>query len=219
MLAESIDNDLQPDILVEPGIRHINCGYTIQSKKQSEEKLTRLTIAKTDEKGNPLPGCKFQISYTDPRVGNVIINKETTSTGEAIFVNLPCNTDVTITETYAPPGYQKLPPQTVNTGSNEDGQGIRVPLVNKKGTPDTPDVPDVPDVPDTPDTPSDGGFKVKKISAADKRALRGATFEVKGIDNSYINTFTTDSFGEFTIDGEDLPLGSYQVREISAPEY
>ena len=61
-------------------------------------------------------------------------------------------------------------------------------------------------------------FKVHKVSSADNRNLMGAKFEVKGIDNDFINTYTTDALGEFTIQGRDLPTGSFEVYEIAAPE-
>ena len=61
-------------------------------------------------------------------------------------------------------------------------------------------------------------FKVHKVSSADNRNLMGAKFEVKGIDNDFVNTYTTDALGEFTIQGRDLPTGSFEVYEIAAPE-
>ena len=61
-------------------------------------------------------------------------------------------------------------------------------------------------------------FKVHKTSSADGRNLMGAKFEVKGIDNDFVNTYTTDALGEFTIQGRDLPTGSFEVYEIAAPE-
>ena len=61
-------------------------------------------------------------------------------------------------------------------------------------------------------------FKVHKVSSADNRNLMGAKFEVKGIDNDFVNSYTTDALGEFTIQGRDLPTGSFEVYEIAAPE-
>ena len=46
----------------------------------------------------------------------------------------------------------------------------------------------------------------------------GATFEVRGIDNNFKHTYTTDALGEFEIQGRDLPTGSFEVYEIAAPE-
>ena len=61
-------------------------------------------------------------------------------------------------------------------------------------------------------------FKVHKVSSVDGRNLMGAKFEVKDIDNDFVNTYTTDALSEFTIQGRDLPIGSFEVYEIAAPE-
>ena len=89
---------------------------------------------------------------------------------------MPLNTTVTITETAAPEGYTLLPAKTVNTGS-KGGQTVELKLANS----------------------DDHTFKVHKISSADGRNLMGATFEVRGIDNNFKHTYTTDALGEFEI--------------------
>ena len=48
-------------------------------------------------------------------------------------------------------------------------------------------------------------FKVHKTSSADGRNLMGAKFEVKGIDNDFVNTYVTDALGEFTIQAGTCP--------------
>ena len=110
-------------------------------------------------------------------------------------MDLPLNTDVTIKETEAPEGYTLLPDKVVNTGST-GGITVEVTLTNS----------------------DDHVFKVHKTSSADGRNLMGAKFEVKGIDNDFVNTYTTDALGEFTIQGRDRPTGSFEVYEIAAPE-
>lgn len=119
----------------------------------------------------------------------------TDGNGEAVFSELPLATDVTVKETAAPEGYTLLPDKIVNTGSS-GGKTLEFTFANS----------------------DDHVFKVHKVSSADGRNLMGATFEVRGIDNDYKNTFTTDALGEVTIQGRDLPVGSYEVYEIAAPE-
>lgn len=148
-------------------------------------------MLKTDENGAPLAGCTFQITYAGiekPREAT------TDGNGEAVFPELPLNIDVTVKETAAPEGYQLLPSKVINTGSK--GGTVEYTFANS----------------------DDHVFKVHKTSSADNRNLMGAKFEVKGIDNDFINTYTTDALGEFTIQGRDLPNGSFEVYEIAAPE-
>ena len=46
----------------------------------------------------------------------------------------------------------------------------------------------------------------------------GAVFEIKGIDNDYRHSYTTDALGEIIIQGRDLPKGSFECYEVAAPE-
>ena len=145
-------------------------------------------------KRQPLEGCTFQISYQQD--GTPKTDEQTTdSNGEAKFDLLPINTDITIKETAAPEGYQLLPSKVINTGTT-GGKTLEYTFTNS----------------------DDHVFKVHKTSSADGRNLMGAKFEVKGIDNDFVNTYTTDALGEFTIQGRDLPTGSFEVYEIAAPE-
>ena len=117
------------------------------------------------------------------------------ASGEIIFVDLPLNTNVTLKETSAPEGYTLLPAKTINTGS-EGGKTLELQLANS----------------------TDHTFKIHKISSADGCNLMGAVFEVKGIDNDYRHSYTTDALGEIIIQGRDLPKGSFECYEVSAPE-
>lgn len=190
--ASTTNSGVQPVIMVEPGVQKSSASVGFAQADTTEDK-TELKILKTDENGAPLAGCTFQITYEDN--GQKTDEKTTDSNGEAIFERLPLNTDVTIKETAAPEGYTLLPDKVVNTGST-GGKTIEVKLANS----------------------DDHVFKVHKTSSADGRNLMGAKFEVKGIDNDFVNTYTTDALGEFTIQGRDLPTGSFEVYEIAAPE-
>ena len=182
---------VQPVVMVEPGVIRKASRLTINNSNITEN-FVNLKILKSDKDGGALEGCTFKISYTQD--GQSHTDSKTTDTnGEAIFRELPLDTDVTIKETSAPEGYTLLPAKTINTGSKN--QTIELKMVNS----------------------SDHTFKIHKISSADGRNLPGATFEVKGIDTDYHKTFTTNALGEIEIQGRDLPKGSYQAYEVAAP--
>ena len=189
--ASTTSSGVQPVIMVEPAVRKMSVDVGFAGVlPQSVD----LKILKTDKNGAGLQGCTFQISYQQD--GTPKTDEQTTDgNGEVRFRNLPLNTDVTIKETAAPEGYTLLPDKVVNTGST-GGKTVEVKLANS----------------------DDHVFKVHKVSSADNRNLMGAKFEVKGIDNDFVNTYTTDALGEFTIQGRDLPTGSFEVYEIAAPE-
>ena len=192
-IASTSSSGIQPVILVEPAVKLASNKLAFSASTPLEDKVS-LKVLKTDKNGAPLDGCTFQISYTDS--GKVQIKEKTTdSNGEANFEKLPLNTTVTVKETAAPEGYTLLPSKTVNTGT-KGGQTVELKLANS----------------------DDHTFKVHKISSADGRNLMGATFEVRGIDNNFKHTYTTDALGEFEIQGRDLPTGSFEVYEIAAPE-
>ena len=193
-IASTSSSGIQPVILVEPAVKLSSNKLAFSSNPQPTADKVNLKVLKTDKDGAPLEGCTFQISYTDS--GKAVTHTETTdSNGEANFDRLPLNTTVTVKETAAPEGYTLLPSKTVNTGT-KGGQTVELKLANS----------------------DDHTFKVHKISSADGRNLMGATFEVRGIDNNFKHTYTTDALGEFEIQGRDLPTGSFEVYEIAAPE-
>ena len=192
-VASTNSSGIQPVILVEPAVKLSSNKLSFSSTTVPKDKV-KLKVMKTDKDGAPLDGCTFQITYTD--AGKAQNKTATTdSNGEAIFTELPTNTTVTVKETAAPEGYTLLPSKTVNTGT-KGGQTVELKLANS----------------------DDHTFKVHKISFADGRNLMGATFEVRGIDNNFKHTYTTDALGEFTIQGRDLPNGSFEVYEVAAPE-
>lgn len=189
--ASTTSSGVQPVIMVEPAVQKLSNELEFSPIPTFQDKA-KLKILKTDKDGAPLAGCTFQITYEDN--GQKTAEKTTDSNGEVIFEQLPLNTDVTIKETAAPEGYQLLPSKVINTGSK--GGTVEYTFANS----------------------DDHVFKVHKVSSADNRNLMGAKFEVKGIDNDFVNTYTTDALGEFTIQGRDLPIGSFEVYEIAAPE-
>ncbi len=115
-IAKPPSSSVQPAIMVEPAVQTIGTTLAFNSEHTAVDR-TSLRVMKTDKKGNPLPGCTFQISYTED--GQQKVSDATTdSSGQAVFNKLPLNVAVTVTETAAPEGYELAEPQTVSSGSD-----------------------------------------------------------------------------------------------------
>ena len=190
-IASTNASGVQPVIMVEPAVKQSTAQVLFINQEVSQGTV-RLHIIKTDAAGAGLEGCVFELTY--PGMSKALAGTSSAS-GEVTFTDLPLNTTVTIKETSAPEGYTLLPAKTINTGS-KGGQTIELQLANS----------------------TDHTFKIHKISSADGRNLMGATFEIRGIDNDYKHSFTTNALGEITVQGRDLPKGSYECYEVAAPE-
>ena len=190
-VASTNASGVQPVILVEPAVKQ-SAAQLVFVNQEVAQGTVRVRILKTDEAGAGLAGCTFELTYLGQKAP---LTGVSSASGEVVFNDLPLNTNVTIKETAAPKGYTLLPAKTVNTGT-KSGQTIELQLANS----------------------TDHTFKIHKISSADGRNLMGATFEIRGIGNDYKHSFTTDALGEITVQGRDLPTGSYEVYEIAAPE-
>lgn len=190
-VASTNASGVQPVILVEPAVKQ-SAAQLLFVNQEVAQGTVRVRILKTDEAGAGLAGCTFELTYPGQKAPLIGVSS---ASGEVVFNDLPLNTNVTIKETAAPKGYTLLPAKTVNTGT-KSGQTIELQLANS----------------------TDHTFKIHKISSADGRNLMGATFEIRGIDSDYKHSFTTDALGEITVQGRDLPTGSFEVYEIAAPE-
>ena len=190
-VASTNASGVQPVILVEPAVKQ-SAAQLVFVNQEVAQGTVRVRILKTDEAGAGLAGCTFELTYPGQKAP---LTSVSSASGEVVFNDLPLNTNVTIKETAAPKGYTLLPAKTVNTGT-KSGQTIELQLANI----------------------SDHTFKIHKISSADGRNLMGATFEIRGIDNDYKHSFSTDALGEITVQGRDLPKGSFEVYETAAPE-
>ena len=190
-VASTNASGVQPVILVEPAVKQ-SAAQLVFVNQEVAQGTVRVRILKTDEAGAGLAGCTFELTYPGQKAP---LTGVSSASGEVVFNDLPLNTNVTIKETAAPKGYTLLPAKTVNTGT-KSGQTIELQLANS----------------------TDHTFKIHKISSADGRNLMGATFEIRGIGNDYKHSFTTDALGEITVQGRDLPKGSYECYEIAAPE-
>ena len=190
-VASTNASGVQPVILVEPAVKQ-SAAQLVFVNQEVAQGTVRVRILKTDEAGAGLAGCTFELTYPGQKAP---LTGVSSASGEVVFNDLPLHTNVTIKETAAPKGYTLFPAKTLNTGT-KSSQTIELQLANS----------------------TDHTFKIHKISSADGRNLMGATFEIQGIDNDYKHSFTTDALGEITVQGRDLPTGSFEVYEVAAPE-
>ena len=156
----------------------------------SEETETGdLQITKIGGGGQPLEGAKFTLSGSD----GSSISGTTNASGNILWTNLKPDVQYTLTETEAPAGY------AITDVVNVTIQAARTNYVTVKDS-------------------TQKTLTVRKIDAQNGYSLQGATIAFKQIDGSYYTTGVTDHAGIIQFDADQLPLGSYEVYEISAPE-
>ena len=156
----------------------------------SEETETGdLQITKIGGGGQPLEGAKFTLSGSD----GSSISGTTNASGNILWTNLKPDVQYTLTETEAPAGY------AITDAVNVTIQAARTNYVTVKDS-------------------TQKTLTVRKIDAQNGYSLQGATIAFKQIDGSYYTTGVTDHAGIIQFDADQLPLGSYEVYEISAPE-
>lgn len=157
------------------------------------DKYGELLIQKTDADTNaPLKGATFRVTYLPGADDNYHYTSDVTTdgTGSAALSGLKPGS-YSIQEITAPSGYildGKLETITVTAGKT-----VTYSAVNHHKP----------------------GLEITKLDANHQTAIAGVTFNIKGIDNSYDQDFTTGADGKITL--ENLETGSYQVTEVSAP--
>ena len=148
-----------------------------------------LQVTKVGGGGQALEGAKFTLSGSD---GSSLSGKTNTS-GNIRWTGLNPDVQYILTETEAPAGYAIVDPVNVTI------QAARTNFVTVKDS-------------------SQKQLTVRKIDAQNGYSLQGATIAFRQIDGSYYTTAITDHAGVIQFDADKLPLGSYEVFEISAPE-
>lgn len=131
--------------------------------------------------------CPIRVSATDNQ-------------GKANTKNLPLGT-YTVKEITTPNGYV-LNTQTFNADLVYSGQMVAI----------------VYDDVSVSEQPQVGHIRIGKTNADNSMGnylLSGASFEIRNSGNVLVDTITTDRQGKATI--KKLPLGSYTVKEITAP--
>ena len=183
---------------------------------ENSKRLYKLTVKKTDENGTrPLSGAEFQLSG-----GGIEQTAVSGPDGIAVFTDLPFG-EYTITETKAPDGYALAKPITVIIDGSNTPAVYSVGQSVDGGT-----------IKDTHTT-----LTVYKVDDKDEsKGLEGTGFKIRsdkgyvqatGSDGSYSFTGFTDSADQGTVfmtgpNGtfilEYLPLGSYTLVEVQAPD-
>lgn len=148
-----------------------------------------LQITKVSGGGQPLEGAKFTLTGSDGSSRS----GTTDASGMIQWTGLFPNVNYTLTETEAPAGY------AIVDSVNVTIQAARTNYVTVKDS-------------------TQKTLTVHKIDTQNGYSLQGAVIAFKQIDGSFYTTATTDHAGLIQFDADALPLGSYEVYEISAPE-
>ena len=148
-----------------------------------------LEVTKIGGGGQPLEGAKFTLSGSD----GSSLSGTTDSSGKIYWTKLKPDVLYVLTETEAPAGYAVVEPVNVTIQAARDNYVTVKDSTHKRLT-------------------------VRKIDAQNGYSLLGAVIAFRQINGSFYTTATTDHAGLIQLDADQLPLGSYEVYELSAPE-
>ncbi len=148
-----------------------------------------LLVTKTNGTGMGLAGAEFVLTGTDGSRRTGTANVE----GKLAFEGLDPAVTYTLTETKAPAGYGLAEPQTVRITAARTTYITVKDSVEKQLT-------------------------VRKTDAQNGYSLMGAVIRFEQIDGGFTTTRTTDHAGLICLSADELPIGSYKVYEVSAPE-
>ena len=148
-----------------------------------------LQVTKVGGGGQALSGATFVLTGSDGSSRS----GTTDSNGHILWTQLKPDVQYTLTESNAPAGYAIVDPINVSI------QAARTNYVTVRDS-------------------TQKQLTVRKIDAQNGYSLQGATIAFKQIDGSYYTTAVTDHAGVIQLDADQLPLGSYEVYELSAPD-
>ena len=187
-LAYNPSSTEQSYIIADPSKGNLTAQGSL-SWGGEETETGSLRVTKTDEAGQPLAGAKFTLSGTDGSTQT----GETDSDGFIKWNGLDPNVEYTLTETQAPAGYMVVEPQKVTVTAGQ-----------------------ITDV--TVQDPLGPKLTIRKVDKQTGYSLRDAVIAFEQIDGDYYTTAVTDQAGTILMDVETLPLGSYKIYEVTAPE-
>lgn len=157
-----------------------------------------LTVKKVDST-NPnkgLPGARFLVTSENGAYSKEVV---TGSDGTYTLHDLDAST-YAVTELAAPEGYliDNAGPQYVVLPSG-DGTTVTVTFT------------------DTPEITGEGS--IRKVDSDDPtKGLAGAVIQIKGVDNSFVGTYTTKAGGYLTdVPWDTMPIGSFVASELTPP--
>ena len=178
----------QSYIIADPSKGTLTADAVIRWSSEQTE-TGELQVTKVGGSGQPLEDAKFTLSGSD----GSSVSGTTDASGSILWTGLNPNVQYTLTETEAPDGYDIA--EAVNVT-------VRAAQTNYVTVKDA----------------SQKTLTVRKIDAQNGYSLQGAVIAFKQIDGSFYTTGTMDHAGVIQFDADALPLGSYEVYEITAPE-
>ncbi|WP_051957285.1 SpaA isopeptide-forming pilin-related protein [Bacillus sp. UNC322MFChir4.1] len=176
--------------------------HTVENKETpvpetQKEELGSLKIMKFDENKLPLQGAVFEVSNEK---GDIKTNITSDHTGVAELHQLPIGT-YSVKEIQAPEGYVLDP--TIKKVNVQVNESALLEVENKKKP--------------VPEVPKEmlGSLKIMKFDE-NKQPLQGAVFEVSNEKGDIKTNIISDHTGVAEL--HQLPIGTYSVKEIQAPE-
>ena len=148
-----------------------------------------LEVMKVDGNGIPLAGAEFTLAGSDGSTRTGTSGAD----GKVTWDLLNPLYTYTLTEMKPPAGYGVADPITLNIKAARTNYVTVKDSVSKQLT-------------------------VKKIDKQTGYSLMGAVIAFEQIDGSFYTTKTTDHAGMIQLDADQLPIGSYKVYEVAAPE-
>lgn len=187
-LAHNDENSQQSYIIADPSKTDLSADAVLNWGGPRTEN-GELEVLKVDGSGNPLADAVFTLTGSD---GSTRIGT-TNADGKIKRELLSPLYTYTLTEMTPSAGYGVAEPVQVT---------IRAARTNYVTVRDT----------------TAKQLTIHKQDAQNGYSLGGATIAVEQIDGSFYTTATTDQAGNIQFDADQLPIGSYKVYEVAAPE-
>ena len=187
-LAKNEEKTEQSYIIADPSKTALSANAFLNWGSSITESGS-LEVLKVDGSGNPLADAAFTLSGSD----GSSLTGTTGADGKIKWDYLKPDITYTLTETTPPAGYGIAAPVTVNI------QAARTNYVTVKDS-------------------TTRQLTVHKQDAQTGYSLVGATIAFEQIDGDFRTTKTTDHAGNIQFDADALPIGSYKVYEVAAPE-
>lgn len=187
-LAEN-DNDAQQSYIIADPSKGTQEADAVLSWGGELTETGKLQITKVGGGGSVLSGATFTLTGTDGSSRTGTTN----SKGIILWERLRPDITYTLTETNPPAGYEVIAPQTLTV------KAAHTTFLTIKDDPQH-------------------TITVHKQDWQTGYSLRGAVIRFDQIDGSFTTTGTTDHAGNIQFDADQLPIGSYKVYEVAAPE-
>ena len=187
-LARNDDNAQQSYIIADPSKGTLTADAALKWGGILTE-TGDLEVTKVDGSGNPLAGAEFILSGSDGSTRTGTSGAD----GKVTWDLLNPLYTYTLTEMKPPAGYGVADPITLNVKAARTNYVTVKDTVSKQLT-------------------------VRKIDKQNGYSLMGAVMAFEQIDGDFRTTKTTDHAGMIQLDADQLPIGSYKVYEVTAPE-